>query len=295
MTVEVLIYRAMRVDADWSSALILAILQMAAILFISVWLRRRTSPLRPRGSELQLQLVSSWLGLPLVLAPTLLILTSLFNGVAAGWREFWTLPSLIEALSAQFAGSLFTGTLTGLSVALMLLAFAYLRPTGRLRRWLLGYAAPSSVLVGLSLLIVWRATGVASLIKISLGLALILTPALYRMQWDGLLQSLEDQVRVASSLGADASLIFREVMLPQLWGPLGVMAGLASLWAWGDFALSTVIAERELTLALTAQALMDSYRLDVATVYIWMIAVGGLVSYALFTGVGRVLGSTTEV
>ena len=295
MTVEVLIYRSMRVDGDWPSALMLALLQMAAILLISLLIHRSESQPAQKNPSLRLEILSSPLGLVVALFPTVLIITSFFDGLAKGLEQFARLPSLMTDLSSQVAGSMVVGVGTGLLVTLFLLVITYVRPGGVLRRWLIGYAAPSSVLVGLSLLILWRVTGFASLLKIIVGLSLILTPGFYRMQWDALLQSFEGQVRVAESLGASAKLIFTEVVLPQVWAPIGALAGLASLWAWGDFALSSVIAERQVTLAMTANALMDSYRLDVATVYIWMIAIGGLVSHALFTGVGRVLGSTSEV
>jgi len=304
VTVEVLIYQTMRVDGDLASALFMALLQMVAVVALAVFLPKSgdrqglsqtmismTTNLRASARGL----VSSPFGLLFLLAPPLLIVASLFDGFLKGVAEFTSLQGLHAEIFEQFAGSIFVGAMTALLVSGLLMALTWVEPQGRLRTFFLGFAAPSSVLTGLSLIIVWRGTGFASLIKVSIALALIFTPAFYRMQWDALLGGLGAQVRIAQTLGASQKMIFWEVLMPQLWPPLGSLAGLASLWAWGDFALSSVIAERQLTLAMAAQSLMDSYRLDVATVYIWMIAMGGLISYVFFKGAGRVLGSKSEL
>ncbi len=304
VTVEVLIYRAMRVDGDLVSALAIAFCQMLSLAVLALVLPRSTAAIsrsNPNSSaglffrSTGRHLVSAPFGLLFLLLPPFLILASLFDGVIQGVQDFIRLRPLHEELLSQCLGSLFVGGLTAFLVSALLMALAWVQPEAGWRKFFLGYAAPSSVLTGLSLLIMWRATGFASLVKISIALTLIFTPAFYRMQWDSLLLGLADQGRIAGTLGATRSMIFWDVTMPQLFAPLGTLAGLASLWSWGDFALSSVIAERQLTLGMAAQSLMDSYRLDVATVYVWIIASGGVISYVFFKGVGRVLGSQSEL
>jgi thiamine transport system permease protein len=197
------------------------------------------------------------------------------------WQE---MPSLLYGSSAVALGS-------GFLVMALLLAIAYLNPTGALRRFLIGYAAPSAALTGFALLIVWRESGDATFAKIALGLALTTVPAFYRLRWDSVLQTLAGQRLVAVTMGASRQLVFRRVIFPQVIRPAAAIAGLTAMWAWGDFALSSVIAERTVTVGMQVQALIDSYRLDVATVLVWILILGGAVTYAFFIGVGRVLGS----
>ena len=183
---------------------------------------------------------------------------------------------------------------TGICTVLLLSLLAYVSPRGLARRILLGYAAPSAVLMGFAILFFWRATGLASYLKIILGLSLAAVPAFYRLQWDSILTSLEGQRIVARSLGAGELLTFRRVIWPQVAPSAFRIAGLASVWAWGDFSLSSVVAERTLTLAMVAQELMGSYRLDAATALVWVILAGAGLSYFFFSGVGRVLGSSAK-
>ena len=73
-------------------------------------------------------------------------------------------------------------------------------------------------------------------------------PGFYRLHWDQLLNGISEQRRVAITLGASAWEIFREIALPQVFSACMFAAGVASVWAWGDFAFSNVIGERSLTL-----------------------------------------------
>jgi thiamine transport system permease protein len=201
---------------------------------------------------------------------------------------------LLEELPGLIAGSISVGLLTALFSMLWLLLVAYIGPRGFFRRVLIGYSAPSTVLTGFAILILVPDDGLDPLLRISLGLALILTPSFYRLRWDSVLSGLEGQRAIAGILGASNWQIFRSVILPQVWRPVFAVGALASLWAWGDFALSSVVAGRKVTLAMAVHALIDSYRLDAATVLVWIVALGGAASFAIFTGVGRVLGSKSE-
>jgi thiamine transport system permease protein len=82
--------------------------------------------------------------------------------------------------------------------------------------------------------------------------------------------------------------------LPQLVRPACFVAGLSSLWAWGDFALSRVIAERDVTLGMTIQSLMSGYRLEIATFLVWILLFGGAATFFLFEGAGRVFGQKSS-
>ena len=289
-TIEVLIYQKIRVLGDWNAALILAAIQVAAVLTLSVFLRRETAAgLASRLSRSPL-LAWRW-GLGAATVPGIIVVAGSMKGFFSGWEGLSRLDALMSELPQLFLGSLAVGSLTGFLVIAWLALLAYAEPKGSVRRFLLGFAAPSSVLVGFAILIAWRATGWATFVKIAIGLSMITVPSFYRLKWDALLHALEGQRSIARVLGASEAHSFRQVIWPQIARQGFFLGGLASLWAWGDFALSAVVAERSVTAAMVVEGLMESYRLEPATSLVSLVIAGGFLNFAIFAGVGRVLGS----
>jgi len=292
-TVEVLIYEKIRIEAAWGTAVSLAAMQTVVILFLALLVSPNTSSTHHSTETTNgFRALLSAPGISgLNFFPGIVLIGSLLFGLGSVWSELFSVLSPQINWMQLIAGSVLTGTVTGLLTALLLLILAWIRPSSWLERFLMSFVAPSSVLIGFALLIVWPATGIASLLKIAIGLSLMFTPAFYRLSWSGVIKSLEPQIQMARVLGASHLLIFLRIILPNVMGPLMFLAGLASFWAWGDYALSSVIAEGNLTLAMLAQALMGSYRLSIATAVVLIVTFGGLISFFLFWGVGRVLGA----
>lgn len=293
-TLEVLIWQVLRIDGDFSRAFGIALLQLASIFTLTFILRTRVRSADAVAARSAQPLLASIWGLPIVLLPSLLLLASMFDRPWVGASQFLASDVLAAELVRGFFGSIVIAIATGTLVAAGLLLIAYVEPRGLGRKLLIGYVAPSSVITGFAALIVWRALGYATYLKISICLSLITLPSLYRLYWDATLEALRSQRTVAMSLGASERLTFRRVVLPQLWRPVSFVAGLASLWAWGDFALSRVIAERDVTLGMTVQSLMGSYRFEIATFLVWILLFGGAVTFFIFEGVGRVLGQKSS-
>jgi thiamine transport system permease protein len=293
-TMEVLIWQNIRLEGNFSSALGIALLQVVAILVLTFLLRRKTTPQTPARSQVAQPLLANLWGLPVALFPSLLLLASMFDRPWIGAQRLFREEFLAQELVKNFFGSALVALATGVLVAAVLLKIAYVDPRGAWRRFLLGYVAPSSVITGFSLLLVWRAIGGATYFKIIFALTLITVPGFYRLYWDAALESLRDQRLVARSLGASVWLTYRKVVLPQLIAPACFIAGLASLWAWGDFAVSRVVAERDVTLAMTVQSLMASYRFEMATFLVWILLFGGAATFFIFEGAGRVLGKKSS-
>lgn len=292
-TLEVLIYEKIRISGDWSAALGIATLQMVATLFLSWVLRREPAPVS--GVSRGLTPLLSWApGVMVVGAAPLILFLGLVDDVVVGAERVFALSALRSELPILFLSSMAVAVGTGLMSAVFLLIVAFVEPRGAARKFLIGYVAPSSVLMGFALLVAIRGTGAWTYLKMTLGITLITVPSFYRLYWDSLLQSLESQRWLAWSLGANRGLIFREIVLPQVIRSCCFIAGLASLWAWGDFALSSVVAERTMTIAMLISGLMGSYRLDAATFLVWVLLLGGAMTFAIFNGVGRVLGTKSQ-
>lgn len=285
-TVEVLIYEKLRVEASLAQALGIAVLQMVFLIVMAWGLRHQETKLAPK--EGCSPLLGSYFGLSMAFIPALVILLGLVEGLLRILSNPSEVAAVLPSFKESLGGSIYVGLLTGFLTLSVLLMLAYLKPTGSLRKLLVGYVAPSSVLTGFALYIFWPGTGIVSLTKIAFGITLVSVPAFYRLQWDALVSSLSGQVVVAKTLGASEWQIFDRVILPQVWKQGCFLAGLVAFWAWGDFSISTVIAERSLTLAMHVQQLMESYRLEVATGLVWLLLIGGALSFMFFWGLGHV-------
>jgi thiamine transport system permease protein len=295
-TVEVLIYQRLRLDSDWTQAGSLALMQSLCVLgFTWVMARGRDGAGAVTGTEVNVLPLFGWLpGLAFVVAPVLLLIVGLLDTNLQSIRQVLAFERFTDELPGLILGSFAAAVLAGLVICVLLMALAYVRPSGAFQRALMGYVAPSAALTGYALLFVWRDFGASTYAKIALGVVLISLPAFLRWQWDALLSGLQGQIDTARALGAGPGLIFRRVVGPQLVKAGAFAGGVTALWTWGDFALSSVVAERSVTVALAARGLMDSYRLDAATFLAWIMLAGGLVTCAIFMGVGNVLGARSQ-
>ena len=287
-TLEVLIWQTLRIDANFSRALGIALLQLISILVLTLLLRSRA--VQGQMSRASSPLLANLGGLPIVLLPSLLLIVALLDRPWIGASMFFQSDVFVSEVFHGLAGSFFVAIGTGAFVIALLMLLAFINPVRIGRRLLLGYVAPSSVITGFAMLIIWRAIGLATYFKIMIALTLIAVPSFYRLYWDATLSSLKEQRTIAMTLGASDLLTFQKVVLPQILRPAFFIAALSSLWAWGDFAISRVIAERDVTLGLTIQSLMGSYRFEIATFLIWILLLGGAATFFLFEGVGRVIG-----
>jgi thiamine transport system permease protein len=291
-TLEVLIYENIRAYSSWPQAVSLAFLQAIFILSLSFFIKQ--APFTASSNSKKFYLLKWRPGLILMALPTFLILSGLLKDLPEAVEDFKNDPKLLSELLPLISNSLFVALLTGLLTLFFLFFLAISRQLALLRRFFLGYSAPSAVLTGFALLIVWRATGFATLIKISLGVTFLAVPAMYRLRWSQALQDLHGQIQTAQTLGASRLLIAQRLLVPQLWQEGCRLAALASVWAWGDFALSRVVAEAPVTVALQTQSLMDSYRLVDATLFVWILMFGALMTYILFEGLGHVAHTKFE-
>ncbi len=103
------------------------------------------------------------------------------------------------------------------------------------------------------------------------------------------MQSLDLQRQMAEVLGADRWLIFKKVEFPQLIKRASFLSGLVALWMAGDFAISRILAPRDLSLSLMTETLLSSYRISQASILSVLIFIVGVLMFLFYLGVGRVL------
>jgi thiamine transport system permease protein len=287
-TLEVLIYEKIRLSSNWSEAVILAIFQSAFVFGVSLLARQGGAVSADRHANLKI--IRLFSGIAALLVITFFGFLGYFQGIVEGVRQISAFYEIQSALIWNFFGSLAMGALVGLLSFGSLLVIAYCWPRPWFGRFLSGYVAPSTALCCFSFLILGPNESFWPFLKIPLAFNLLCLGSLFRMGWDGTLRALEKQIDVARILGADAALIFQKVLLPQIAGRAALFAGVASVWACGDYAVSRIMAHRDLTLAMTTETLMSSYRLGMASLLSLSLVVCGVICFFLMIGVGRVVG-----
>lgn len=286
-TIEVLIYEKIRLSGDWGGAVFLAFLQSLFIFALSfVASKGKGAHLARRAN---LDIVKNPLGLIAIVGFAFLFFFGYAQGFISGISMFSTFYDLQSAIMWNFFGSLVLGIATGLLCYTGLMGIAYCWPKAWFEKFLNGYVAPSTSLACFSLLIIAPNEGVFPFLKIPIALTMLTLNSLFRMGWDSELHSLRSQMTVAYAMGASHKQIFHEILFPQLSSRAGLLAGIASIWACGDFAVSRILAHRDLSIAMMTETLMSGYRLNQAIALSSLILVAGLLCFAFFVGGSRVL------
>ncbi len=290
ISLEVLIYENMKIGKDWNQALTMTLVQILVIFLLFYPLQKSKVH---RASDKEIVSGYGWLpGVFLLAICAALCSLGLFWGVQGG-LSMWV--SVAEEFTPEFfkalEGTLRITSMTSLFVFLFLNIAVIDMETGWLHKLLSGYLAPSPVIVGFSLWSLSSNTFWLSEIKISLGLALVFLPALYRWRAASVILSLKGQVQAARSMGAGALQIFRWITFPQTVSATSWLAGVAAFWASGDFVLATILGFGHSTLGILVESLLASYQWELAALISLIIFVLGGSCLAVLGGLGRVLGS----
>lgn len=286
-TVEVLIFEKIRLSSDWGAAVLLAFLQSSFIFAISFFTSQGKGVSRNKVANLNLIRMPT--GVLFIVMISLLYLAGYSQGLVAGIGMLSTFYDLQFAIFWSFFGTIMMGLSVGILCYLCLMLIAFCWPKLWFEKFLNGYVAPSTSLACFALLIFGPNEGFFPFLKIPIALTLLSLNSLFRMGWDGELLSLQGQVTVAYSMGATSWQIFKEILFPQLSARAGVLAGIASVWACGDFAASRILAHQDLSIAMMTETLMSGYRLNQATVLSLLIVVAGSICFAACVGGSRVL------
>jgi thiamine transport system permease protein len=286
-TMEVLIYEKIRLSSNWSEAVVLAAFQSLFIFTVSFFAKRGGALSTERSANLKILRHFSGVGVLLIIM--FFSLLGYAQGVVEGFRQISAFYELQSPLIWNFFGTLAIGMTVGLLSYGSLLVIAYCWPSVWFEKFLAGYVAPSTALCCFAFLILGTNESFWPFIKIPLAFNLLCLASLYRMGWEGVMRGLEKQIDIARTLGAETPQIFKQVILPQISKRAALFAGVAAVWACGDYSVSRILAHRDLTLAMMTETLMSSYRLGLATILSLSLVVCGVICFFLLMGVGRVV------
>lgn len=289
-TLEVYLYKLLLTEGSWTKVIALAVFQIVFLGLIG-W---RLSSIK-RSDQLQVRSSDFISASPFALAVSVfLVLSVVVMGLRTsgqGWSLILGDPVLLEKGVQTLAMSFGVALSAGLSVLFLCCLLCFFWPMARVSKILFSTTTPSVVLIGMVLFLVgWRpsADGLAVCI---LGLLLAVTHifALYRFGLREALDSVTKQIQTARTLGASRLQVTHEITLPQLFRHFCFFAGLAALWAVGDFALSLFVLSPDSHLALLTRTLIGRYRLDLASASVSAMLAVGAISFLFFAGLGRVV------
>lgn len=294
VSLEIYIFELLRLEGERAAALGVGLAQTFVFVVFAFFLPRQAKSGSAPPGVFPRSYGLSW-GAFLPLVPVAGIVISM----ASSW---WSLPEFLQvfegawpALGSAVAGSLIVGLSVGWLTLLLLLWVLRFPPEGGVRRILLGTVSPSAALLGMVMLFVFPVMNHGwDFVRISLSLTLLFFPTFYRLEMDGVLQDLRHQRSTASLLGAAEGLTFRQVILPQALRSCSRMAAVASLWAWGDFAVTNLVSSERKTVGALLLSLMESYRFEVASLLLTLLLLGGLLTFAFFIWVGNVFPSESK-
>lgn len=291
-TLEVLIYEKIKFGLNFKELASLSVVQLVIIYFASILIISKNKN-ETKKSIINSEFFNFSYLFVIPLISFAMCFLGLFMDLFKGYSSFVEQGSKVSELFELGLQSLSLGLFTGFFVLILLVFTLYALPSNFLQKALLGFSQPSSVLIGLFLILIGLTNNefIASVI----GLGCISYPFCYRLFLESSYNKLLRQVEVAKCMSASKLTILYRVLLPQLQKKLFFVGALSGTWAVGDFALTRVIATNDFTLALKVSSLLKNYRLELASFYIWVLILCCLCLFLFFWSLSYVFDKESKV
>lgn len=279
--VEVFIYEKIFLFREWGQALSMSISLTLFFMIASffIFLRRENEWEVNRSIH-----ATGLLKLPLGFLILALPLPGLFFGLFPSWGDAFYQESIWSLVRGTAVLSVGCGLLT--FVVTSIVGFSFLR--GYQSRLLFSFVPPGWMFIAFSLFLLEPTTESYSYAKVIWGLTILFTPYLYRLIMFSDLMAVENQVDIARTMGVSWFKIYFQLIWPQLLPTICLVSGIAAFWAAGDFAISSVLFQQDVSLALRMKSLMLNYRTDQALVLVPVLLLVSIVIFSVFQGMGYV-------
>ncbi len=286
-SVEKTIYDQLSVAHDPNKAIQYFLLQ--SLVLIPMFALAQSYSSRAGAHTESMRLGPSALGLIMALVPPAILGIGLILRLFPGLNALVIYPEFSRSLPVVLTGSLLLGFLAGGMCTVLLGVWTLLSLKLQTRRLLRILCVPSVSVVafGFSL---WSTEGHGGFFYAALALSVIFAPVLFRLGIYQQLLRLETQIASARQMGATTLFLFRRVVWPQVSPTVHLLSGLCAVWAMSDFAVTRLILERDWSLGLWIQSLVQQYRWDVAVAGCWLLILCGFLVFLFFWSVARVSG-----
>ncbi|OYZ18419.1 MAG: hypothetical protein B7Y39_13575 [Bdellovibrio sp. 28-41-41] len=284
INLEILIFEKMKIYNDWSTAVVISGVQ-SLLLFAFSLANFNANTVVEVNPHLQSRFLESRLSFYVFTFLYLVFFYSYFSGVWEGISSWSDFGLYSEEIVSGIFGTLAISIGVGCAIFALLMVITRLHQTNWFHRFLNGYIAPSTALVGFAFLVVGPNSSVFVLLKIVLGLALSYVIYLYKMGYGNYLIELGRYKEKAGLLGASESLIFWRVLFPLTYKRMFLYSGIAAFWATGDYGISKMIANRDISLALLSETFLSHYRIGFSSLLSFVLLLLGLLVFLAFRGV----------
>lgn len=284
-SVEKIIFDQIVVHHNWSRALHYFLLQTVFLLPILIWTQSYTT--RATTSQNKMGLGSSFVCAGIACIPPIIICCGMSLRLFSGIETLITYPEFLRTLPTVIVGTLLLGFLTGGAAAFFLMLWTFISLNSKALKVLRFVCIPSVSVVafGFSL---WSKGTVTAFFYTALALTIVFVPSLFRLGVYQNFTRLHLQMDSARQLGANSLFVFIKIILPQMAHTIFSLSGLAAIWAMSDFTISRLILEKDWSLGLWVQSLVQQYRWDIAVVGCWLLLFCGLIVFLFFWSVARV-------
>ena len=283
-TIEILIYEKLRISGDWGQALGLSLFQlsfMALLLFLPRSGHQPVEVTRAQG----LRFLGNWWGVAACLIYASIFWFPLAGNFPASVRAVFSIEGLPGQVAELALPSFILAFGVGGLFLMLALIFSMGFPDNQVTRLSRGWLAPSTVLLGFAF-VTWGDWWPMLTYTLAMGILFFLP--VFRLGLDRKLEGLVGQIATARTMGASDFLIWKRILVPQIWSIACMLAGVASLWAFGEFALGKVLLSQNTSWALLSEALMSSYRIEAGLGVGFLILFCGGLLFAFFWRLGNV-------
>ncbi len=266
---ELLIYELVRFDNNLSGAALVSVYQIVVMLLLVTIISKLNVE---KNKTVKWDYISFK---PFVLIPVS-ILILLFGSVIFNLIGILQIKDVLNlSLVQSFIGTLSLSAFTGLLVMLVLAVMLFVGESKFLDRVYLSFIAPSTAVIGVSMIVLsyWLGVGLTPV-----AMCLLFIGVLYRLGWSDEIKKYKKQKFLARVYGHNDFSIFKNISWPLSKKLAGKLSGLAAFWAAGDFAVCTILNEK--TLGLVAKNFLSSYRVDgVSWIFLLMTFVGAMMYF----------------
>ena len=268
-SLEFFIYENLKEPKLWPQALALILFQSFFVFFICWKVFSHNSSFDKSLSYQKVYLIPKRIFLTIPLSIVFLSVGGLF--FISDKSAFTKLLSFSSSILSAGLNSIFLSLGVGGFTLFFLLGLCFSYQNVKVRKFIASFTPPGVSFMGLAFLMIPFYGFALVLIKWVIGLTLLLFPWIYRFRGERALDRMSFQVETARFLGADWSLIFREILWPNNRSLFFLCAGIASFWACGDFAYSLIVSSGHWNLSLIVYDLFSSYRLEEAILLSWLL------------------------
>ena len=282
-TVEILIYEKIRIFGAWGQAVSLSLIQLA-MMFVFLFLPSAKLNFE-KSREVNLRYWGHPLGYLFLLFYVGLFWCPLFLNIPSSFSAIFAIEGLWDQMLTLLLPTFLLAFAVGVICLGLFLCLSWGGPENRIPRLMRGWLAPSTSFLGFIFLYISQE---GSWLAYVASLVLIFFPVLYRLGMDRALENLRRQFEISRTLGASSILIWRKILVPQVWQISCLLAGVAAIWSMGEFALGQIILAGPRTLALLSQSLLSSYRVNASLGVSFVLLLGSALIFFTFWGLGHV-------